>query len=139
MLLKNNVIIHDEEAPPILKGPTPATGMGIVYVANATPKLISSITVGGVALPTVPAPSPLGQPPNLVPVNRYGSPPVFNSGAQLVVNFDNTRSYQTPILIDEDPDNSLTLWLFYTGIVLTGPNGTIRQLAWGIGGGPQLR
>ena len=141
MQLKNNVIIpDDEETAPLLPiVPQGESGvllnvapLGKVYIVNATPVPIASITVGGIPLATVPDGSNPGQPPQSVSVNRFGSPPLFASDTQLTVNFLGGRSYSQPIYIDSAPTDSLTLWCFYNGLVLTGATGNMKQVAWGI-------
>lgn len=139
MLLKNNVTIPKEEPAPLL--PLTHAGepgvllnvvpLGRVYVVNATPQPIVSITIGGIPLASIDGSNP-GQPPQSDTVNRFGSPPLFSDNTQLTVNFLGGRSYSQAISIDNAPTDSLTLWCFYNGFVLTGATGSLQQIAWGI-------
>jgi hypothetical protein len=137
MLLTNNVVIDE----PAERGMTEtedtvvltiSAGSGVVYVYNCTPVDLTEIKVNGVALTALPSGSNPGQSPQFVAVNRYGSPPVFSPSTSFELTFVDGTTYTQTIRVTLPSPASLSLWCFYTGLVLTDPYGTIRQISWGI-------
>lgn len=139
MKLKHNVVIDEEEpalraataaGAPILKA---AAGLGMVYVFNCTPIPISALAVNNVALTPIPSPSDPGNQPQFVSANRFGTTqPIFGPSSSFQITFLDGTSYTQTLRIAQPPPASLSLWCFYSGLVLTDPYGNIRQLSWGL-------
>jgi hypothetical protein len=139
MQLKNNILI-DEETPARRTASveasgtlTAAAGLGMVYVFNCTPIPINRLSVNGAQLTPIPNPSDPGEQPQFVSANRFGrTQPVFAPSSSFEVTFMDGTSYTQTIRISQPPPASLTLWCFYSGLVLTDPYGNIRQISWGM-------
>lgn len=139
MHLKHNYLIEDEgghwtqgSAESGSELPT-AAPLGLVYVFNCTPVQIASLSVNGVALTSLPDGANPGQTPQFVSVNRFGTTkPIFGPSTEFQLTFIDLSTYTQTISVKQPPPASVTLWCFYTGLVLTDPYGAIRQISWGM-------
>ncbi len=139
MELKYNIVIPEE--PPALRTESPeempmlraAAGPGMVYVFNCTPIPISGISINNVALTPIPSASDLGQQPQFVSASRYGSTePNFGPSSSFQLTFMDGTTYTQTIRINQPFPASVTLWCFYSGLVLTDLYGNVRQISWGM-------
>jgi len=137
MELNCNFIV-DESALDVPKEGIEATiilevsGVGLVYVFNCTPVEIASISINNTAFTLIPPGSNPGEAPQCVAVNRFGNtPPIFGPSTQFAVTFIDGQAYSQTVKVNQPAPASVSLWCFYTGLVLTDPYGRIRQISWG--------
>jgi hypothetical protein len=139
MELTNNFVIPAR----ILPQPPPdevaiSVGNGLVYVINASSQNIQTITVDSAAV-TLPAGGlegvNLGTCANFVDVPRISAPsgPFFGPNSKIVVTFVGGSTWGQYVSLSTSrfpPSESVGVWCFYNGFIVSDMLGNMRQASW---------